>query len=278
MSYRIIGDSCTDLTKEQKASGEYTLVPLTLQIGDEIFIDDNNFNQKDFLEKMSASSLCPKSACPAPEAYMDLFGDADNIYVVTLSSPLSGSYNCAELAKTLYIEQHGKKNIAIFDSRSASVGQTLIAMKIKELEENGLPFQEIVEKVNAFRDEMLTLFVLESLENLRKNGRLSTMKALIVNALNIKPVMFAKPDGNIDKLDQARGIKKSLLRMTDIIAEKANNAEERILAISHCNNYERALFVKEEIMKRVNFKDIFITDMAGVSTLYANDGGIIVCF
>lgn len=278
MSYRIIGDSCTDLTKEQKDKKEFDLVPLTLQIGEEVFVDDISFNQKDFLYKMAASSQSPKSACPAPEAYMDLFKSADDIYVVTLSSQLSGSYNCAKLAKDLYLEQYGEKNIEIFDSKSASVGQTLIAMKIKEYAKEGLPFPQVVEKVNAFRDELNTIFVLESLENLRKNGRLSNIKALLVNALNIKPVMAGTKEGNIDKIDQARGVKKALIRMADIIAEKAGSSGGDTIAIAHCNNYERALFVKEEILKRVKFKSVLITDTAGVSSLYANDGGIIVAF
>lgn len=278
MSYRIIGDSCTDLTNEQRESGEFDLVPLTLQIGNDSFVDDETFNQKDFIEKMEKSPSSPKSACPAPERYMELFEKADDIYVVTLSAQLSGSYNCAELARNLYIEQRGKKNIEIIDSKSASVGQMLIALKIKELADKGFKFEEVVEKVNCFRDEMETFFVLESLENLRKNGRLSNMKAFIASALNIKPVMSATPDGNIDKVDQARGIKKSLILMTQIISDKVRNSQDKILAIAHCNNYERALFVKEEIIKRVTFKDILIVETAGVSTLYANNGGIIVSF
>lgn len=278
MSYRIIGDSCTDLTKEQKSSKKIDLVPLTLQIENESFIDDETFNQKEFITKMAASSACPKSACPAPESYMKLFDQADDIYIITLSSQLSGSYNCAELARNLYLEQNPDKNIYVFDSKSASGGQTLIAMKIQELADGGLPFKEVIEQTNKFRDEMSTFFVLESLENLRKNGRLSNMKAFIASALNIKPIMIGNDEGSIDKVDQARGMKKALIRMSEIIADKVRNSQDRTLAIAHCNNYERALFVKEELEKRVDFKDVIIMDTQGVSTLYANDGGIIVCF
>lgn len=278
MSYRIIGDSCTDLTKEQKEKKEIDLVPLTLQIGNEMIIDDETFQQTEFLEKMAASPTCPKSACPAPESYMKLFDQAEDIYIVTLSSQLSGSYNSAELAKKLYMEQDKEKHIAIFDSRSASCGQTLIAMKIKELADKGLPFEEVVEQTNVFRDQLSTFFVLESLENLRKNGRLSNVKAFIASALNIKPIMIGNTEGNIDKIDQARGIKKALTRMADLIGDKVRDSQERILAIAHCNNYERALFVKSEIEKRVEFKDIIIVDTQGVSTLYANEGGIIVSY
>ncbi|KSV57605.1 DegV family protein [Acetivibrio ethanolgignens] len=277
MSYQIIGDSCTDLTKEQKESGEYKLVPLTLEIGADTFVDDENFNQSLFIEKMKAYPDSPKSACPAPEAYMDLFDKADDIYVVTLSSQLSGSYNSAEVARQMYLEQE-TKNIAIIDSKSASVGQTLLAMKIKELAEVGLPFEKVVEEVCKFRDEQDTMFVLEDLENLRKNGRLSNIKALLANVLNIKPVMGATPEGTIIQLDQTRGMKKALVKMAELAAEKAIRPEKKILGVAHCNNYELATFVRDEIMKRAGFKDSIIVDTAGVSTLYANDGGIIISF
>lgn len=277
MSFQIIGDSCTDLTKEQRASAEFKLVPLTLEIGEDTFIDDESFDQALFIKKMKAYPDAPKSACPAPEAYMNLFDNADDNYVVTLSGRLSGSYNSAEVAKQMYLEQE-EKNIAIIDSKSASVGQALIATKIKELADAGLPFSEIEEKANKFRDEMVTLFVLEDLENLRKNGRLSNMKAMLANVLNIKPVCAATEEGEIEQLEQARGIKKALLKMADLVVQKAVHPEEKILGISHCNNYERAVFTRDEIMKRVAFKECVIVDMAGVSTLYANDGGIIVSF
>ncbi|SFR77130.1 DegV family protein [Anaeromicropila populeti] len=278
MSYKIIGDSCTDLPEKLKENEHFCLVPLSITIDGYTIIDDETFNQKDFLERMAASPNCPSSACPSPEDYMKLFHGEEDIFVVTLSSQLSGSYNSAVLAKNLYLEENPSKNIEIIDSRSASVGQTLIAMKIQELAETKLSFSEIVRMANQFRDEMETLFVLESLETLRKNGRLSGIKALIVNALNIKPIMVGTKTGEIDKADQARGMNKALVKMADIIEKNAVNAKNKVLAIAHCNNYERALFVKDEILKRVSFKDVVIVDTAGISSLYANDGGIIVCY
>lgn len=278
MSYRIIGDSCTDLPKELKEDPHFQLVPLTLIVDDVSIVDDESFDQADFLKRVRECPSSPKSACPSPEDYMKHFAYEGDIYVVTLSSPLSGSYNSAELAKKLYLEEHPDKNIAIFDSHSASVGQTLIAMKIKELIEARHPFREIVDKVNTFRDNMKTKFVLESLDTLRKNGRLTNLQAIIASALNIKPVMGATPEGNITKVDQARGINKALLLMAKCIEEDVIKPSERILGIAHCNNRERAEFVKEEILKRIPFKGCFIVDTAGVSSMYANEGGIITAY
>jgi len=278
MSYSIIGDSCTDLPKNLKEDQHFHLVPLSFVVDGFTVVDDETFDQQDFLQRVKASPNCPKSACPSPDDYMKEFAYDGDIYVITLSSALSGSYNSAELAKKLYLEEHPKKNIEVFDSRSASVAQVLIAMKITELVEAGNNFATVVKKVTSFRNELKTKFVLESLDALRKNGRLSGLQAIICSALNIKPVMAATAEGAICKLDQARGIIKALGLMAKAIEQDVLKPQERILGISHCNNYERALWVKNEILKRVPFKEFFIVDTAGVSTMYASDGGIIVAY
>lgn len=276
--YRLIGDSCTDVTDEILKNTDLNLVPLTIQIDDEIIIDDKNLDAKQLLEKMANCPNAPTTACPAPEAYMNLYGGEEDVYVVTLSAKLSGSYNSASVAKHMYLEENPKKNIAIIDSKSASVGQTLIILKIKELIEQGLSFEQVVEGAEKFRDEMQTKFVLESLENLRKNGRLSNMKALIVNALNIKPIMRSTGEGEIEKMDQARGVKRAINRLIESVEKDVEHPENRILGITHCNNPERAQYIREELMKRVPFKDVVVVSTAGISTVYASDGGVIVCY
>lgn len=278
MSYRIIGDSCTDLPRYLKADPHFKLVAMTLTVDHQMIVDDATYDQARFLKMIKESSNSPKSACPSPEAYMREFDYDGDIYVITVSSALSGSYESAELAKRLYLEEHPEKNIEIVDSRSASVGQTLLSIKIKELIDKGTSFENVAEKVRSFRDGLKTKFVLETLDTLRKSGRLSGLQAIICSALNIKPVMGSTPEGTICKLDQARGIVKAIITMAKNIEQDVIKPKERILAIAHCNNYERAMFVKDEIMKRVPFKDYFIVDTAGVSTMYANEGGIIVAY
>ncbi len=278
MAYKIIVDSCTDLTDNMKKDRHFHLVPLCLQVDDKVFIDDNTFNQKEFLKTVAESPNSPKSSCPSPEAYMKLYGGREDIYVVTLSANLSGSHNSAELGKKLYLEEHPHKNIEIINSCSASVGQTLIAKKIQEYVEAGKGFHEVINLVKAFKEKLSTKFVLENLDTLRKSGRLTGIKAILTSVLNIKPVMAGNAEGNIIKLDQARGIQKALMLMTCLIEQDVQKPEERTLAIAHCNNYTRAMFVKDEILKRVPFKDSFIVDTAGVSSMYAGDGGIIVCY
>ncbi len=278
MSYKIIGDSCTDLTEEMRKDGHFHIVPLTLQVGEDSIVDDGTFNQARFLKLVSESPVAPKSSCPSPDAYMELFKGEEDIYVVTLSSNLSGSFNSAEVARKLYLEENPHKNIEIINSCSASVGQTLIALKIQEYAGMGLSFKEITERVRKFRESLSTKFVLENLDTLRKSGRLTGLKAIISSVLNIKPVMYGTPEGTINKLDQARGIQKALGIMVDSVEKDVKNPEERIFAIAHCNNLERAEFVRVEILKKVSFKDCIIVDTAGVSTMYAGDGGIIISY
>ena len=277
MNYRIILDSCGELTDKMKESGCYASVPLTLYVDDYPIIDDETFEQKDFLNRVAKSVNCPRSSCPSPEAYKYACEcEAERIYIVTLSSNLSGSYNSAELGKSLYEEEKSDKKIYVFDSKGASVKQTLIGMKIAELEEAGKTFKEVVEETEKYIYEQNEYFVLENLDTLRKNGRLSLVKALVAGALKIKPVMIGNKEGNIEQIDQARGINKAILKMVDYIVDEAVDSENKILGISHCNCPERAEMVKDELMRRRKGKDIFIVDTAGVSSLYANDGGIII--
>ncbi|KIR03496.1 hypothetical protein P261_02311 [Lachnospiraceae bacterium TWA4] len=279
MSYKIIADSCCDLPEEMKKNPHIQLVPLTLYIEDKEIVDDETFDQKEFIRLVKESPTCPKSACPSPGSYMESYkGDEERVYVVTLSKELSGSYNSAVVGKDMYIEEYGEdKHIEVVNSQSACVGETQVVIKIMELEEKGLPFEEIKKEIKDFTDHLTTLFVLETLDMLKKNGRLTGVAALIATTFNIKPLMSAT-HGTIVKLDQARGIQRGLKKMIDYTVKHANHPENRILGITHCNCEERALAVRDAILAKANFKDCIVVDAAGVSSLYAADGGVVVTF
>ena len=275
--YKIVVDSCGELPEELKKDGHFETVSLELEVDGYRIKDDETFNQADFLQKVAACPECPKSACPSPESYRKAFDcEAEHIYCVTLSSELSGSYNSAVLGASLLHEEKKGVQIHVFNSCSASIGQTLIAMKIAQCEDAGLPFEDVVSVVNKYIEEQHTFFVLENLETLRKNGRLSRVKALVATALKIKPIMGSTPEGTICQLDQARGMNKALVKMVDKIVEVTENSENKILAISHCNSPKKANMLKEAIQEKMKLADIVVLDTAGVSSMYANDGGIIV--
>ncbi len=283
MTYKIIGDSCLDLTEELKKDPGFQMIPLTLQVGNVQVIDDETFDQSAFIEMVKACPECPKTACPSPESFKKAYeeADADAVFVITLSNHLSGSYKSAVLAKELYEEEKKEagepvtKKIAVIDSLSASSGELDQALYIRDLCEQGLDFETVAEMAEAYSHRMKTYFVLETLDTLRKNGRLSGLQAFFATALNIKPVMGAE-EGVIIKLDQARGINKALQRMCDIAVKETGDTSGKRVVICHVNHQERALYVKAELEKRASFKEIVITEAAGVATVYANDGGIIL--
>ena len=277
MSFHIVADSCCELTADMKKRGNIEIAPLTLEVGGESILDDETFDQKYFLKRVAECPECPKSACPSPDYFRKSFlNGAERCYAVTLSAQLSGSYNSAVLGANLAQEENEDLKIHVFNSRSASIGETLIVKKIVECEEAGMSFERVVETVELYISTQHTYFVLENLETLRKNGRLSKTKALVASELKIKPVMGATSEGDIVQLDQARGINKALMKMVDAIVNDAQHVENKTLAISHCNCPERAEMVKEALLERLAVQDVFVLDTQGVSSMYANDGGIII--
>ena len=198
MKYVIVMDSCGERTDRMRQDERVIPAPLTMQLDEYSFTDDDSFDQADFLRKVAASPNCPKSACPSPQYYKEAFERGEErAYAVTLSAELSGSYNSAVLARDLVLEERPQMKIHIFNSRSASIGETLITEKIQECEDAGMEFEALVEAVEEYIDSQNTYFVLESLEALRKNGRLSNIKAFLATALKIKPVMGSTPEGSI---------------------------------------------------------------------------------
>ena len=278
MSYKILCDSCTDLNAAQLKDPVFHVVPLTIRVGKQVFVDTPDMDRSQLLWAMKACPDAPKTACPAPSQYLELFeGEAEDIYVVTLSALLSGSHNVAEQAKSIYVDEGGTKNVHIFNSCSASAGQVCVALKIRELAGAGLPFQKVVAETEKYISEMQTLFVLESLDNLRKNGRLTGLQSAVTSALKIKLLMGSTPTGEICKLGQGLSIKQTLSRMVDLVAKDEKHQGKR-LVVSHCNCLERAFYVRELLEERCRLGEILITETGGISTVYANDGGIVVAY
>ncbi len=278
LKFKMIGDSCMDLQEKDMKDEHFTRIPLTLEVGEETIVDDESFDRDEFLKKVAACPTCPKSACPSPDAFLEAYkeADTDKVFVVTLSEKVSGTYNSAMVAKSIYEEtQDDSKKIHVISSHSAACGEAAIALKIREFVEANLSFHEIVRKIEAFRDNMKTYFVLESLDTLRKNGRMSDIQAFIASALNIKPLMGAI-DGVIVKLSQARGLQRVYQKLVDRLLSEVPNTEDKTLCISECNSRDRAIGIRDLLLSKAKFKDVYIVPTQGVATMYANEGGIIV--
>ena len=149
--------------------------------------------------------------------------------------------------------------------------------KIRELAEAGLPFKKVVREVEQFIYRMKTLFVLESLENLRKNGRLTRLQAVVTSALKIKLLCGATPEGEICKLGQALTVKQALKKMVDHMAEDPDH-QGKDLVLSHCNCLERAFQVKAMVEEKCRFASIQVVEAGGITTVYADDGGIVAAY
>lgn len=278
MKVKIVADSSCDLSEEMKNEMNIELVPLTMRLEDKEYIDNQDLDVKKYIEDMNRSKTAPKTASPSPHEFLEKYKGTESVFVVTLSSKLSGTYNNAVVARDLFLEQVGEKFIHVFDSMSASSGETLISMKIHELANKGLSDLEIVDKVSKYISEMKTFFLLESLEHFAKAGRVNPMIAKLASVLSIKPVLGSDGAGEVKLFDKVRGYKKAFARLVDIIGEEGHRLEDKVLGIAHCNCLERALQFKAEAKKKYNFKDIVVVEMAGLSSTYADDGGIVIAF
>lgn len=278
MEYKIVADSSCDLSEDMKKEVDIDIVPFNISVDDIEFRDDETLDTMELLKAMRNSPNPVKTSCPSPGDFLEKFNHAKNTFVVTISSNLSGTYNSAKLAMEMALDQDSSKFIHVFDSMSASIGETLVALKIDELIKNKLGNLEIVEIVERYISEMKTFFILESLDNLMKNGRISKTKGLIATVLNFKPIMGSDGKGNIELVENHRGSKKSFNRLVEIIGETKEDFGDKILAISHANAPEKAQFLKEKIEKLYNFKEVLIVETKGLSTAYAYDGGVILAY
>ncbi len=277
MRYKIVMDSAGEFTEDMKGKADLQLVPLTLYIGDEALVDDGTIDQLELVRKIAAAPECPKTACPSPQDYLEAFEcDSEHIYGITISGNLSGSFQSAQIGMNMFLEDHPDAHIHVFDSCSTSGGETVIALKIIELEEAGLPFDEIVEQVEAYVKAKRTYFTLDNLDTLRKNGRLSRMKALAATVLKIKPICIGTVDGIIEQVDQARGNNKAMVKLVEHVVKDAVDPENRVLAITYVNCFDRACMVRDALLSRIKVKRCIVQKTGGLSTVYANDGGIIV--
>jgi len=275
----IIVDSACDYKKEMLAEGmPLDYAPLCLQVDDAQFVDDDTLDLDRYLQAMEACKNAVRTAAPSPESYLGHIKNAiGSVFTVTISKHLSASYQNAMLAKQMYLDEIGDKFIHVFDSLSASVGETLVALKIDECVRTKLQDAEIVEKVTSFIDNMRTYFVLERYDNLVKNGRINPTIAKLATLLSVRPIC-ASDKGNIVMMDKARGTAKAMKRLVDIIANEKLDFENRTLAISHVRCKEKALAFRDEILKRVPFKSTLIVEMGGLCTTYAERDGLIVAF
>lgn len=277
MDYGIIVDSCCDMTPQLMRRLDITSVPLIMRLGEKEFVDDDSLDLNGFMAEMKACTERVGSASPAPYFYQQTMENERQSFVVTLSSKLSGSYANAIIAKTS-VEEGGKAETYVFDSKSASAGEVLVAVKIREMINKGADRATIIKNIESFIDNMKTYFVLENYDNLMKNGRLNKITGKIINVMNIKLVMGSDGNGNIALYDKSRGIKHVLEKLIHLIESSGKKTEGECLVISHCNNQNLASRLSQMIQEKFRFGEILVVPTGGLSSLYCDDNGIVIAF
>ena len=276
MTWKIVADSgcdyreITDLANQTR----FESVPLTIQIDNEIFVDNAHLDIDDMMEKMYATSSASKSACPSPDDYLRSFEGAENIFVVTITGSLSGSHNSAQLAKKLFLEENPTANIHVIDSLSAGGEVDLIVRKLNDLIKEGLSFEQVVEAISHYQANTKLLFVLAKVDNLVKNGRLSKLIGAVVGLLNIRMVGEASDTGTLELLQKARGAKKALTAAVDEVL-KAGYKGGRII-IAHRNNEKFCQQFTEVIKEKFPAADISFLPTSGLCSFYAEEGGLLM--
>ena len=278
----ILADSCCDLSPELLKKTQAKIAPLTITIDDTHYVDDGTVDIPPYLAAMKASKNPVRSACPSPDLYAeDIRATEGDCFIVTLSSKLSGSHNAASLGVQLAQEDMPEKKVHIFDSESASAGETYLVLMIHDLIAAGKSFEQIVEIVEEKIRSMHTLFVLDSLDNLVKNGRISKTVALLANVLSIRLLMSDDGHGAIKNISKARGIKGALSQMVETCRKHTEGlaAASQRLVISYCNCPERARQVRDMIREKCPaIGEIIMTPTSALSSMYANDGGIVIAY
>lgn len=274
---KIVADSGCDFTSEMKNNSKIAQVPLTLQLGEEIFSDTVDFDIENFRNKLSVNKKNRKTAAPSPQLFADAYEGDEDVFAVTLSSHLSGSYNSAVTGADMYFEENPKKNIFVIDSESASVGETLIVNKLLELDSKGLSFEEIKNEIINFRDSLKTYFILENYDSLVNTGRLNPYVAKLASLLGIVPVCGAEK-GQTILVAKAKGNKRAYIKLIEDMQKYSENINQKTLFITHIGAREKAEELKNTILSKMNFKDCVITEGSGLCSLYADLGGLIISY
>ncbi len=284
MSYKIVVDSCCDLTEEMKKWNNLSVIPLTLQIGDYTISDDENFNQDDFIKRMLSSNELAKSACPSPDAFAKACeGDEDEVYIITITDKLSGCYNSAVQGVALYNDDHPEstKKIHVFNSLATSGLETIMAYKIKELADNGAAFDELVKEVEDFCvNRCFLYFHLESFDALKGNGRLFNLGAKVIEALRVKLVCRRTDYGNISLAGKDLSETRILAKLAGFVQKETAGSDlsDKMVVISHVCCEEKANTIAGLIKERCGYKNIIILKASGLNSLYASNRGVLVSF
>lgn len=253
---------------------DFAVAPLKIIAGDREFVDDENLNVDEMVTFFDSYKERSKTSCPNPGDWLEAFGDADDIFCVTITSGLSGSYNAACVAKGMYEAEQAGKRVFVIDSLSAGPELALIVEKLEELIAAGGSYEEICGEITGYTQKTGLFFALASLKNFAANGRVPVAVAKIAGLLGIRIVGKASQQGTLEPLDKCRGEGKALDRLLDHIRSTGFSGGK--VRIAHCQNEPAAQKLRELLLSHFPKADIAITKCLGLCSYYAEKGGLLV--
>ena len=274
MRYQIVSDSSSNIFHLEGIS--YTTVPMKIIAGDREYVDTESLDVRGMVDDLKAYKGKSGSSCANAQEWLEAFGDADMVFGVTISRNLSGSYNAAEAAAREYVEEHPGAKVHIFDSLSAGPEMAMVVNKIAELVNQGLGFEQIVAGVREYQNHCHTLFCLESMNNLARNGRVNPAVAKIASVLGIRACGDAQ-NGQIIPTQKPRGQKKATEALAAMVKERGF-ADGCRLRIAHCFGQEQAQLLADAVRKDFPGAIIEIEPTTALCSFYAEEGGLIIAF
>lgn len=283
MGIKIITDSACDLSREYIDNNNIGLLSLVLNLNEKLIKDDlgKTLSYKDFYEQMrkgATPSTSQVNAHEFEEEFIKHVKNGDSIICITLSSALSGTFNSANIAKNNIIEEYPEAKIELVDSLSVSMGQGLLVLKACEMRDKGLSVEEIVTWIEENKRKIIHSFVVDSLNHLKRGGRISATTAAIGGLLNIKPTLYIDDDGKVVQGEKIKGKKKVLKFLVNEVKEKVINSEDQTLYVCHGDCLEDAETLKNMILEEVKFKNIVINYVGNVIGAHAGPGVLAVLF
>ncbi len=272
---QLITDSSADLSKELLEKYNISVVPLTIQLNGKEYLEGIDITPRGFYQLMFASRELPKTSQPSPSDFSNMFKSLSHkgqMLCLTISSGLSGTYQSACIGKDM-----SGTDVTVFDTLAGSLGHGLQVIRAAMLSAQGLSVESIVEVLKNYRQKVNILILLDTLENIVKGGRLSKFQGSIAKILDIK-VLLEGIEGKVELKEKIRGKKRFLLRVLEVIGERKKDFSDTVFGITHADNLEDAEFLKAEIIKKYNPKDVIINYMGATMGTYAGKGGIIISF
>jgi DegV family protein with EDD domain len=275
---RIITDSSADLPKALLEQSHIETVHLQVHFGEERYMPSEETGH--FYRAMREKKLLPKTSSPSPHDFSEVLHRAsgEDILIITISSGLSSTYQHAEMAKEQLLEEGYTGAIEVLDSRTASLGLGIIVYQAAQLAKQGKAFAELVPEVRQMIARTKTHFMLETLENVIKGGRLDRARGAIASVLNIKLLMHASVEGTVEVTDKVRGTKAALVKLMDKLDSVKHELSDRVIGIAHSNNETTALEFLSSLKEKYHFREAVVSEMGPVIGTYAGEGGILVAF